>query len=530
MEDYERRYREFEWRVPLTFNFGGDVVDAWARDPRRLALIWCNERGEERWFSFADIRQLSNPFANALRARGIGKGDRVLILLPRVPEWQIAMVGCCKLGAIPVPCISMHTERDVAFRAAHSGAAAAVTTREHSEKFSAARLRARFSVGGGTGWADFAEALAAASPDFQPVRMGADEPAVIYYTSGSTGHPKGVTHAARALYAWRLSAEYWLSLGPADRIWCTADTGWSKAGTSVLFGPWSRGAAVFFYDGPFDPQRRFALLERYRVTVFCAAASEFRRLVREDLSRWDLRALRFAVSAGETVNPELLRAWRRATGKELLEGYGQTETLMTVLNYPGMPVKPGSMGRPLPGAVVAVLDEKHRILPSGEVGVLAIRCPNPQLMLGYWNEPERTREAMAEAGGTQWFLTGDCVTSDAEGYLYYVGRGDDVINSAGYRIGPLEVENAVLEHPAVQECAAVASPDPERGEAVKTFVVLRAGVEGSAALAREIQELCKQITAPYKYPRKVEFVSELPRTPSGKVNRRLLREREFGLR
>jgi len=362
------------------------------------------------------------------------------------------------------------------------------------------------------------------------VRLGVEEPAVIYYTSGSTGHPKGVTHAARALYAWRLSAQHWLSSSPGDLMWCTADTGWSKAGTSVLFGPWSCGAAVFFYDGPFDPERRFALLERYRVTVFCAAATEFRLLVRQDASRWDLRALRFAVSAGETVNPELLRAWHSATGKELLEGYGQTETLMTVLNYPGVPVKPGSMGRPLPGTVAAVLDERHRVLPAGQPGMLAIRCPNPQLMLGYWNDPERTREAIVEAGGVQWFLTGDCASTDSDGYFYYLGRADDVINSAGYRIGPLEVENAVLEHPAVQECAVIASPDPERGQVVKAFVVLRAGLEGSAALVREIQDLCKRITAPYKYPRKVEFVAELPRTATGKVSRRLLREREFGAR
>jgi acyl-coenzyme A synthetase/AMP-(fatty) acid ligase len=311
-------------------------------------------------------------------------------------------------------------------------------------------------------------------------------------------------------------------------IWCTADTGWSKAGTSILFGPWSCGTAVLFYDGPFEPEKRFELLERYRVTVFCAAATELRRLILEDTAKWNLSALRLTVSAGESVNPEVVKQWQKRTGGLLLDGYGQTETLMTVLNYPSMPVKPGSMGRPLPGTEVAVIGEDERILAAGESGTLAIRLPNPQIMLGYWEAPELTQSVHVSIDGTDWFLTGDTVRMDEDGYLFYEGRADDVINSAGYRIGPLEVENVLIEHPAVQECAVVGSPDEERGEVVKAFIVLGGDVQGDETLKRDIQEFAKRITAPYKYPRKVEFVDELPKTITGKIRHRVLRDREYG--
>jgi len=357
--------------------------------------------------------------------------------------------------------------------------------------------------------------------------LGLEEPATIYYTSGTTGSPKGVTHAVRAIHAWRWQAKYWTDLGPGDLMWCTADTGWSKAGTSVLYGPWSMGAGVLFHDGAFDPARRLELLEKHRVTVFCAAATELRRLVYEDVSARDLSALRHTVSAGEALNPEVAQRWAEATGRPVHEGYGQTETLMSVHNYPGLPQKPGSMGLPLPGYEIAIMDEDGTRKASDDAGMLAIKLPNPNFMLGYWREPERTREQIVEADGTEWWLTGDAAHMDADGYVLFHGRSDDVISSAGYRIGPSEVENALLEHPAVQECAAVASPDPERGEVVKAFVVLAAGHEASDALVAEIQEHCKRLTAPYKYPRRVEFVDELPKNVAGKILRKELKAREF---
>ena len=528
MRDYDETWRSFRWELPATFNFGADVVDRWAEDPQRPALIWCDGAGRERRFTFAEIARLSDRFANLLRAGGIGKGDRVIVMLPRIPEWQIAMVGCLKAGAVAIPCITMLTGHDIAYRIAHSGAVGAVTTRDNLGKFDAeAPLRLRLSVGGGEGWLDFDAALAGQPDRFAPAAVGIEDPAILYYTSGSTGQPKGVTHAARSLFAWRVSAWYWLTLTERDLMWCTADTGWSKAGTSILFGPWSCGAAVLFYDGPFEPRRRFELIERYGVTVFCAAATELRRLILEDISGFDLSRLRLAVSAGETVNPEVVERWRALTGVPLLDGYGQTETLMTVLNYPPMPVKPGSMGKPLPGTEIAVLDEADRPVGPGEVGRLVIRTPHPQLMLGYWQAPELTRAGFVRSGGAEWFVTGDAVHVDADGYVFYHGRTDDVINSAGYRIGPMEVENALMEHPAVQECAVVGSPDPERGEVVRAYIVLHEGMRASEALAKDIQDHVKRITAPYKYPRQVTFVEELPKTASGKIRRRLLRDSAY---
>jgi acyl-coenzyme A synthetase/AMP-(fatty) acid ligase len=530
MPDYDTARRDFAWEVPATFNFGTDVVDHYAKDPSRLALIWCDDKGNEERYTFAAISALSNRCANALAAAGVKRGDRVVVMLPRIPQWQIAMVGCLKLGAIPIPSIDMLTEGDVAYRVAHSEAAAAITTAANCGKFGAGapHLVAKLSVGGAPeGWADFDAALGAASPEFEAARLGADEPAIIYYTSGSSGKPKGVTHAARAIFAWRVSAWYWLTLTERDLMWCTADTGWSKAGTSIIFGPWSCGAAVLFYNGRFDPEHRLALLERYGVTVFCAAATELRRLVLLDFGRHDLSKLRLAVSAGETVNPEIVTAWQEKSGVTLLDGYGQTETLMTILNYPPMTVKPGSMGKPLPGTDAAIIDAEGRRLPPGETGMLAIRLPNPQVMLGYWRDEALTRQAMLEADGATWFLTNDTVVVDEEGYLFYQGRADDVINSAGYRIGPLEVENALIEHEAVQECAVVGAPDPERGEIVKAFVILKPGLAGDDSLARGLQDHVKRVTAPYKYPRRIEFVADLPRTVSGKLLRRQLRDAEY---
>ena len=529
MDDYERAFAEHRLEAPAAFNFGTDVVDAWARDPSKLALTWCDAEGSERRLTFDDVARASNRIANRLAARGVAKGDRVVVMLPRIPEWQIALTACLKLGAVPIPCITMLTERDVAYRVRHSGAVGAITLSAETGKFAdAGTFRARLAVGAPrAGWETW-RSTDGESEAFDAATVAAEEPAIMYYTSGSTGAPKGVLHAARGLHAWRVSARYWLTLTGGDTMWCTADTGWSKAGTSIYFGPWSQGSAVLFHDGPFDARRRFELMERYRVTVFCAAATELRRLVLEDVSGLDLSALRLAVSAGESVNPEIVDAWRRMTGVDLLDGYGQTETLMTVLNYPGMPVKPGSMGRPLPGVEAAVLDDRGRLRTRDARGKLVIRAPNPQLMLGYWNDPERTEAQYVEVGGGRWFVTGDTVDADADGYLFYFGRDDDVIGSSGYRIGPQEVENALIEHPAVQESAVVGLPDPERGEVVAAFVIAAQGFEPGDALAAELQEHVKRITAPYKYPRRIEFVASLPKTVSGKIQRSVLRSMHSG--
>jgi acyl-coenzyme A synthetase/AMP-(fatty) acid ligase len=529
MQDYAETVRNFVLDIPKTFNFGHDVVDAQAARRDKPALIWCNAQGQERRFNFSDIRRISNQYANLLTRHGLKKGDRVIVMLPRIPEWQLAIVACMKIGAIPIPCIEMLTSKDVEFRVKDSGAIAAITTATNIDKFSqcdALTIRVSIEETQAAHWMPLSLSEQESS-DFTCAVLASEEPALLYYTSGSSGHPKGVLHATRGIYTWRLSAAWWQTLVEDDIKWCTADTGWAKAGTGILFGPWSRGSCVLFYDGKFDARERLRLLEHYKVSVFCAPATEFRHLVNENLAEVDLSVLRLSVSAGETVNPEIVHQWKALSGSELLDGYGQTETLMTVLNYPCLPVKPGSMGQPIPGTHFEILSDDNVILGPNQVGHLSMRLPNPQFMLGYWNNPTRTRESIRTIDDVDYWLTGDLSSRDEKGYLFYAGRSDDMISSAGYRIGPTEVENALIEHPAVTESAVVASPDAERGEVVKAFVVLHPDYMPSEALVKTLQQHVQQHTAPYKYPRRIEFVASLPKNPSGKIMRRVLRDQEF---
>jgi acyl-coenzyme A synthetase/AMP-(fatty) acid ligase len=525
---YEKFHADFRWRVPETFNFGTDVVDRIAREADGPALIALDQAGRERRYAYSDISQLTDRLAASLRCLGVKKGDFVVIMLPRIPEWQIAVVAALKLGAVPIPCIEMLTAKDLDYRVRNSGARAAICRAEHAGKFErqADVLDVKVAVGAAAGWQSFDALLETPANGFAAAEVAAEDPAIMYYTSGSTGNPKGVLHAARGLYSWWVSAAYWLDLEPGDIIWCTADTGWSKAGTSILFGPWARGACSLFYDGPFDPKERLRLLERFHVNVYCAPATELLRVAEEDVAAFDLSKLRRTVSAGEAVSPVIAERWQAATGMPISEAYGQTETLMIVLNYPGEAVKPGSMGRPAPGSRVAIIDGLGNVLPAGEEGDIALMTPHAQLMLGYWQEPERTQRCFVDGPEGRWYVTGDRGATDADGYIWYRGRLDDIINSAGYRIGPSEVENALLEHGAVAECAVVGKPDAARGEIVKAFVVPRPGRKGDAALASELQDHCKHLTAPYKYPREIAFVDSLPKTLTGKIKRSELRDRE----
>lgn len=529
IRDYASEYRDFRWQVPAQFNFGADVVDHWARTADGPALVWCNAAGEERRYSFSDMARLTARLASGLRQRGVRKGDRVVVMLPRIPEWQVAMVACMKLGAVPIPCIEMLTTKDLAYRIDNAGAAAVIARADHAHKFESllGQLPVRVSVGDAKGWESLDSVMQDGREDFVPETIASEDPALLYYTSGSTGNPKGVLHASRAIHAWREVAHTWLDLGRDDTIWCTADTGWSKAGTSILIGPWSMGACAFFYDGPFDPKERLRLLAKYRVTVYCAPGTELFRLVDEDIGSFDLGALRHVVSAGEALNPVVAQRWEQASGVPVAEAYGQTETLMTLVNVPRTPYKVGSMGVPNVGSVLEVVDEYGNVLPRGEEGDVALLTPNPQLMLGYWKDESRTEQSYLTApDGRRWFITGDRGVRDADGFFTYRGRRDDVISSAGYRIGPSEVENAILDHPSVLETAVIGLPDRERGELVKAFIVLRPGFTPSDALKKELQEHVKRTTAPYKYPRVIEFIAELPKTMTGKIQRVALRTME----
>lgn len=529
--------RPFRWEVPERFNFGRDVVDRFARETGRPALWWRGEDGRNRRLTFAEVAAASDRMAHLLASRGVGRRDPVIVMLPKVPEWQVAVVGALKAAALVIPSSTILRPKDILYRGRHSGAVAVVAAAPQVPAVEAVRgelpaLAHLFALRDGGdealphGWEDLGDALAEQPEGPPPLReTAASEPALVYYTSGTTGPPKAVLHTHAYTFAQRLTAERWLGARGDDRVWTTSDTGWAKAAYSVLFGPWSLGAEVFMYAGRFDPARELALLAEAAPNVFCAPPTEFRLLVKEPaLARLSVPALRECVSAGEPLNPEVIRAWRGATGLTIRDGYGQTETILLVGNFPGEPVRPGSMGLPMPGHPVDVIGGDGRVLAPGEIGDVALRGHPPSLFLEYWKDPEAT----ARTRRGDWYVTGDRARRDEDGYFWFVGRADDVIISAGYRIGPFEVESALIEHPDVVEAAVVAAPDPDRGSVVKAFVVLRPEVRGDDALARRLQDHVKAVTAPYKYPRRIEFVDALPKTVSGKIRRVELRARESG--
>jgi acyl-coenzyme A synthetase/AMP-(fatty) acid ligase len=530
MNSYDQLRRDFRWNTPAQFNFGA-TVDSFAAHPSRVALLWEDQSGNRSRLTFADIRNQSNRIANLLTGLGIRRGDPVMIVLPRLTMWQSVYIGALKAGAIVVPCVSMLREKDLVYRANHSGARAIIAGSDSADLVSDLRSQcptlAQYLLVGAarTGWASIQEAMQSASPEFQPLDTRGDEPAICYYTSGTTKEPKAVVHGHAYTWAHQFTGSLWLGLKPGDRHWTTSDTGWAKAAYGVLFGPWMNGITTLMYNGRFEPKKQLELLKRYGITSFCAPPTEYRMLVKEDLASHQLPALRHCAGAGEPLNPEVIEIWRQHLGLLIHDGYGQTETALLAANLPGMAIRPGSMGRPFPGIELSIVDENLREVATGDTGQVAVRVrpeKPPSIMLEYWKNPDEN----AAAFQGDFYLTGDNAYCDADGYLWFVGRADDVIGSAGYRIGPFEVESALLEHPAVMESAVVASPDPDRGSIVKAFVRLKPGTERSEALATELQDHVKRITAPYKYPREIEFVDDLPKTVSGKIRRVELRQLE----
>ncbi|MCX5659252.1 MAG: AMP-binding protein [Planctomycetota bacterium] len=523
---------------PTWFNFARDVVGFWAtRQPDALALWWVEEHGrEERRLTFAQVDEQARRACSFFHAAGIRRGDRVLVMLPRVVAWWTGMLGLIRLGAVPIPATPQLTARDIAYRL-KAGAVAAVWTDEAGaqrvEDFGGVRISTGSVGGTPPGWLSFDAGLAAADPGFDPGPTRADDPGIYYFTSGTVGEPKIVAHT-QASYGLghRLTGELWLDGGTNDVIWCLSDTGWAKAAWSNLFGPWHTGSCVFVLDsrGAFQPHRVLTTLENFPITVWCAPPTALRFIVKQDLSRLKVPHLRHCVSAGEPLNPEVISAWKSATGLTIYEGYGQTETVVLIGQFRrlGAVVRPGSMGRPTPGFDVAVVGPDLRPVPDGQEGEVAVRlsaAPGAARPLGlfreYWNNPA---ENAARFRG-EWYFTGDMAHRDEAGDFWFVGRADDVIKSSGYRIGPFEVESALLEHPGVLEAAVVGRPDPMRGQLVKAYVVLRPGHAASEKLVLELQHHCREVTAPYKYPREIEFVAELPKTVSGKIRRVELRGR-----
>ena len=537
MADYEEARRRFRLEVPAEFNYARDVVDEQARvRPAGLGLLALDRHGENpRRLSFKDLSERSNRAANFLAAQGVTKGDRIFLMMPRIPHWYDVMLGAFKLGAVPMPGTVQLTPKDIRYRIEMAEATVAVTDPEGAAKVdeaesASAMLSQRIVVDGRYGrWASLEDGMERAStvaPD--PVPTAASDPLLIYFTSGTTGQPKMVlhTHASYGI-GHEVTARFWMDLRPSDLHWTISDFGWAKAAYGKLFGQWRRGAAVLVWDGRGKPEfdQVLRIAETYGVTTFCAPPTIYRQFVQMDLSRFDLSRMRHAMAAGEPLEPETFDVWKQATGLEIHDGYGQTETCITVANYPSLPKKPGSMGKPSPGYEVAIVDDDGVPLEPGTEGQIAIRVSPDRpvgLFVEYWKDPERT----AEVFRGDWYYTGDRAHVDEDGYFWFGSRADDLIISAGYRIGPFEVESVVMEHPSVAETAVIGVPDPERGEVVKAFVVLAPDHTPSPDLATEIQTHCKKSTAPYKYPRRIEFVDELPKTISGKIRRVELRQRE----
>lgn len=537
MQDYEEEYANFRLEVPEFFNFGFDVTDRWAEDRTKLALITVDESGEgSEQHTFWDLKVQSNRFANVLRDLGVGKGDRVFLMLGQSADWYVCALGMMKLGVVPMPATTLCTTNDIVYRVNTAEANVIITDVANTSKVEEAApdcptLEHMIVVGDRKrGWVSYNDRMAEASPHLGPVTpTRSDDPLIIYFTSGTVGYPKMVLHT-QASYgmAHVTTAKLWHDLRPTDLQWTITDTGWAKTAYGKLFGQWIQGAAILQQDttGRFDPAQTLDIIGRFGVTAFCAPPTVYRMMVLLDLSEYDLHTLRHCTGAGEPLNPEVMKEWEDGTGLPIYDGYGQTETVLLVGNFPCMPVKPGSMGKPVPGAEVAIVDEDGEVLPPGEEGQIAVRV-TPQRPVGLFREYWKSPDAMASAFQGDWYLTGDKASMDEDGYFWFIGRADDVIISAGYRIGPFEVESALIEHPAVAESAVVASPHEVRGEVVKAFVVLAPGYVESEELALSLQEQVRKSTAPYKYPRKVEFVSELPKTISGKIRRVELRQREL---
>ena len=542
--DYEQTCKKFSIDIPKIYNFAFDVVDAWAKkDRNRLAMIWVNQDGEEKKFTFWDMMIRSNEAANILMKYGIQKGDRILLMLPRIPEWWILVLGIMKLGGIFCPSPDMLTVKDIAYRMKVGNFKMAITDTNNMEKVDEVasgcpNLQLRMIVDDIQGerpinpWIGYQNELNYPAPVSTKLisstgrKVYSTDPMLIYFTSGTTKDPKMALHDYSHPLGQIVTAKFWHDLNEHDVHFTVSDTGWAKCGWGKIYGQWSCGACVFVYDyhTRFNATELLPCIERYGITSFCAPPTIYRMLIIAALKKFSFSELRSCTSAGEPLNPEIIRIWKESTGIDIREGYGQSETCCCIANYPGMEVRPGSMGKPMPGWKVTLMDDEGKPSPQGEVGRIAISTkPRPVgLFKEYLNSPEENAAMFVDG----WYYTGDKAYMDADGYYWFVGRTDDVIKSAGYRISPFEVESSLLEHEAVRESAVVESPDAIRGVVVKAFVVLHDNYEPTEKLARDLQDFVKRSTAPYKYPRLIEFVPDLPKTISGKIKRAELRKRE----
>ena len=535
--NYKKIRDSYNLEIPEFYNFGFDVIEKRALEDDKTAFIYVSRDGSKiENHKFSDLNNDSNRFANVLCQLGIKKGDFAFVMIPRIPAWYQVMIGCIKTGVIAMPGTNLLTSKDIEYRINKSRAKLAIVTSESAEKIddivaNCPSIECLIVIGGDRkGWINYDKVCAESSTQLlreDVSKTRADDTMLAYFTSGTTAFPKMVPRDYGYAMAHSITGDYWMDLKKDDIHWTLSDTGWAKAAWGMLFPPWLIGATIVLYDGDlrFDAEKHLQLIKKLSVTTFCAPPTVYRVFAQTDLSNYDLSSIRHSISAGEPLNPEVMRVWKDMTGTDVYDGYGQTETINIVANIPGVEVRPGSMGRPVPGVEVDIIDDRGNVVPDGEVGHIGVKITSPYppgLFRGYYDD----EVANAECFHDGYYFSGDTATRDKEGYIWFVGRSDDIISSASYRISPFEVESALQEHPAVAESAVIGKSDKIRGSIVKAFVILAEGYKASTELEKDIQDFVKAHTAPYKYPRSIEFRESLPKTVSGKIRRVELREQE----
>lgn len=533
-EDFKTNYKV---NVPENFNFGFDIVDAWAdSEPEKKALVWCDDHDHERIFTFTDIKKLSNRAANFFRSIGIRKGTVVMLILRRRWEYWVCATALHKLGAILIPGSLQLTKKDIVYRGNSASVQTIVCVNdpfvieqiETAEGDVPSLQNKVMVVDHREGWLTLNDELERFSDVFErPTDDQAtrwDDIMLVYFTSGTTGMPKMVQHNFAYPLGHIITAKYWQRVEENKLHMSVSDSGWAKFGWGKIYGQWICGAVVFAYDmDKFVPLHLLEKITQYKVTTFCAPPTMFRFMLQEDVTKFDLSCIHHCCIAGEPLNPEVFKKWYNLTGLELCEGFGQSEGPVLIANFQWFKPIPGSTGKPSPLFDIQLIDSDGNVCEDGDEGTIAImdvkHNPPTGLFTGYFKNPEMTEEKL----GGAYYDTGDVAWRDSKGYYWFVGRNDDVIKCSGYRIGPFEVESAMLEHPAVVECAITGAPDPIRGQVVKATVVLAEGYEGTPALTKELQNHVKHVTAPYKYPRVIEYVKELPKTLGGKIKRAQIR-------
>ncbi len=540
---YEEFFENFKVDMPEQFNFGYDVVDKLAAEqPNKTALVWCNDLGEEKIVSFAEVKRMSDKMANTLLALGIQKGDAAIVMLKRRIEYWYFTIAMHKIGAILIPATHMLSVKDLVYRIEKADISMILAvnddelcnTIDTAVEKTGSKVRVKAVLRGEKeGYLDFSARVAGASEHFErptgDAAVDSHDIMLAYFTSGTTGQPKIVAHDFFYPLCHITTARFWHDLDENDLHLTVADTGWAKTSWGKLYGQWICEAAVFVYDYEtrFKPSDFLRLIDQYNITSFCAPPTIYRFLIKEDLSKYSLKSLKKSSVAGEPLNPEVYDKWLEVTGLKLREGYGQTECTVLFATNPWCEPKPGSMGLAMPLTCCAIYDENDKLCEVGEEGEICMPVPDEKnrplgLFKGYYKDPELTQKVLYNG----IYHTGDTAWKDEDGYVWFRGRNDDIIKSSGYRIGPFEVESALIEHPAVLETAVTGVPDPDRGYNVKATVVLAKGYSPSDELKKELQEHVKNVTAPYKYPRIVEFVTELPKTISGKIRRVQIREED----